>query len=206
MGTMSRSRTLTSATLPSQVIKNWEEYFFLESAEEIHDIYMMMTDILRDSYVNIPLGYEDVCEIISSAFKFIREHAVCMLRVDACMWCDEDDPYRASCEEKAYRTKGLMSREDFGIAFELPLYHMYSALSTFFKQVRNHAVALEHFKDDMYALYKRRTYVSTAISRPATIVVKSTEGRVPKMQRLRFGQNYKKATQEETPLPSGCDT
>lgn len=204
MTTFSRSRAFTSATLPSQVIKNWEEYFFLESAEEIHDIYVSMGDIIRDSYLNIPIGYENVCELISSAFKFIRDHAVCMLTVDACMWCDEYDPYRASCETKAYRKKGLMSREEFGVAYELQLYHMHTALSTLFKQIRNHPVALEHSVDDMYKLYKRRTFVSTSLKHPTAVVAKARGDTIPHMQTLQFGRSYK-TIPEETPLLSSCD-
>lgn len=204
MTTFSKSRAFTSATLPSQVIKNWEEYFFLESAEEIYDIHVLMNDIIRNSYLNISLGYEDVCELISSALKFVREHAVCMLHVEACMWCDEDDPYRASCETKAFRKKGLMSREEFGVAYELQLFHMYSAMRTFFKQVRNHPVALEHFTDNMYRLYKRRTYVSKAVDRPATLIAESKEKREPTLQKLSFGRDYR-VIQGETPLPASCD-
>jgi hypothetical protein len=100
-------------------------------------------------------------------------------------------PYRHSCEANAFQKRGLMTRAEFGVAYELQVFHMYSALKTFFKQVRNHALAKEHFVDRMFKLYRRQLHVSQTMHVSTRALPDLAIEKPAKMRTLCFGENYK---------------
>jgi hypothetical protein len=127
-------------------ISDWEELYQIENADELHETYENMRDVIDTSYIPLPLTYESMCQTLSTIFTFLKTHAIAMLKQDAVMRCDPDDPYRTSTEMRSMRRVGKMDYDSFVAAYEPILVGLYEILmSEHFPAVDNHAAASELF-------------------------------------------------------------
>jgi hypothetical protein len=162
MATKSQFQSTAVNILPLAGISDWKELYFIESADDLHETYSRLMDVIDSCYVPIPLTFESMCEVLSTMFDFVRTHAISMLEQDVAIWCDVDDPYRTSVEVHHMGRSKKMDRSSFVIAFELILASLYDIMmSAHFSEVNNHDAAFAEFCSCMYSCYSGSNSSST---------------------------------------------
>lgn len=145
---MAYSQTLTgpSTAYSTAFLSNVKEYHSIECSEQYFDVYERLKAIVSAHFSPFRLEYHHVCCLASGMMDFAREHAISMIRQDAAIFCDEDDPFRSSQETQCSMYKRRPSAESFRVIHEYMLMDMYETfVDELFKGIRNHDRGFEEF-------------------------------------------------------------
>lgn len=142
------SQTLTGTTTvySTAFLSNVKEYHSIECSEQFYDVYEALKAIVTSHYSPFRLEYWHIDSVIGGMMDFVRDHAISMIKQDASIFCDEDDPYRSSRELYFMTTTGRPDAASFRIIHEYMLMDMYEILAgDLFKGLRNHDRGFETF-------------------------------------------------------------
>jgi hypothetical protein len=135
----SLTQTGMTTVYSTTFLSNVKEYHSIECSEQFHDVYEELKSIVAAHFSPFRLEYWHVESLVSSMMDFVRDHAISMVRQDASIFCDEDDPYCASRERYFLGSARRPDAASFRIMHEYMLMDMYEIfVDSLFKGLKNH--------------------------------------------------------------------
>lgn len=134
------SQTLSVTTVYSTAfLSNVKEYHSIEISDQVYDVYVGLREIVTANHGPFRLEYQHVDALVGGMMDFVRDHAISMIKQDAAIFCDEDDPFRTARELHFMASTRRPDVEAFRIMHEFMLMDMYEIfVDEFFKGLKNH--------------------------------------------------------------------
>src|SRR3569833_1478229 len=93
------SQTLSVTTVCSTAFLSIvKEYNSIEISEQVYDVYVALRELVASNHGPFRLEYKHVDALVAGMMDFVRDHAISMIKQDAAIFCDEDDPFRTARE------------------------------------------------------------------------------------------------------------
>jgi hypothetical protein len=181
-GSFSQTLSVTTIYLTA-FLSNVKEYHSIEISDQMDDMYVGMREIVAANHGPFRLEYQHVDALVGGMMDFVRDHAVSMIKQDAAIFCDEDDPFRTARELHFMASIRRPDVESFRIMHEYMLMDMYEIfVDELFKGLKNHDRGFAEFVRLLRAvLYPRHSPNRYRMPKSAN------DARSPKYVTLRRG-------------------